>query len=37
MKIERSQLVVGQCLFPVLTQESNENPIAFLEKLKEAL
>ena len=37
MEIEGSLLLVG--LFPVstITQEPNKNPIAFLERLKEAL
>ena len=37
MEIEESLLVVG--LFPIsaIIQEPNENPIAFLERLKEAL
>ena len=37
MEIEGSLLLVG--LFPVSTiiQEPNKNPIAFLERLKEAL
>ena len=30
-------LVVGLCLVSAITQETNENPIAFLETLKEAL
>ena len=37
MEIEGSLLVVGLCLVSAITQESNENPIAFLESLKEAL
>ena len=37
MEIEGSQLVVGLCPISAVTQESNENPIAFLERLKEAL
>ena len=36
-EIEGSLLVVGLCLVSAITQESNENPIAFLESLKEAL
>ena len=30
-------LVVGLCLVSAITEESNKNPIAFLESLKEAL
>ena len=37
MEIEGSLLVVGLCLVSAITQEPNENPIAFLERLKEAL
>ena len=37
MEIEGSLLVVGLCLVSAITQESNKNPIAFLESLKEAL
>ena len=37
MEIEGSLLVVGLCLVSTITQESNKNPIAFLESLKEAL
>ena len=37
MEIEGSLLVVGLCPVSAVTQESNENPIAFLESLKEAL
>ena len=37
MEIEGSLLVVGLCLVSAITQESNKNPIAFLEMLKEAL
>ena len=37
MEIEGSLLLVGLCLVSAITQESNENPIAFLESLKEAL
>ena len=37
MEIEGSLLVVGLWLFLAITQESNENPIAFLESLKKAL
>ena len=36
MEIEGSQLVVGLCPISAVTLESNENPIAFLERLKEA-
>ena len=37
MEIEESLLLVGLCPVSATTQEPNENPIAFLEKLKEAL
>ena len=37
MEIEGSQLVVRLCPVSAVTQEPNENPIAFLERLKEAL
>ena len=37
MEIEGSLLVVGLCLVSAITQESNKNPIAFLESLKESL
>ena len=37
MKIEGSLLAVGLCSVSAITQESNENSIAFLERLKEAL
>ena len=37
METEGSLLVVGLCLVSAITQESNKNPIAFLESLKEAL
>ena len=37
MEIEGSLLLVGLCPFSAVTQEPNENPIAFLELLKEAL
>ena len=37
MEIEGSLLTVGLCLVSAITQEPNENPIAFLERLKEAL
>ena len=37
MEIEGSQLAVGLCPISAVTQESTENPIAFLESLKEAL
>ena len=37
METEGSLLAVGLCSVSALTQESNENPIAFLERLKEAL
>ena len=35
MKIERRLLEVGLCPVSATTQESNKNPIAFLEILKE--
>ena len=31
------ELVVGLCPVSAITQEPNENPITFLERLKEAL
>ena len=37
MDIERSLLVVGLYPISAITQESSENPVAFLESLKEAL
>ena len=37
MEIEGSLLVVGLCPVSTITQESNKNPIALLESLKEAL
>ena len=37
MEIEVSLSAVGLCPVSAITQESNENPIAFLEMLKEAL
>ena len=37
MEIEGSLLLLGLCLVSAITQEPNENPIAFLETLKEAL
>ena len=37
MKIKGSLIVVGLYLVSAITQEPNENPIAFLERLKEAL
>ena len=37
MEIEGSLLVVGLCPVSAITQEPNENPIAFLESLKEAV
>ena len=37
MEIEGSLLLVGLCPVPAITQELNENPTAFLERLKEAL
>ena len=37
METGGSLLVVGLCPVSAITQESSENPIAFLESLKEAL
>ena len=37
MKIAGSLFVLGLCPVSAITQESSENPIAFLESLKEAL
>ena len=37
MEIEGSLLLVGLCPVSAITQEPNENPIAFMERLKEAL
>ena len=37
METEGSLLLVGLCPVSAITQEPNENPIAFLEMLKEAL
>ena len=37
MEVEGSLLVVGLCPVSAITQESNENHIAFLESLKESL
>ena len=37
MEIEGSILHVGLCPVSAITQEPNENPIAFLERLKEAV
>ena len=37
MEIEGSLMVGGLCPVSVITQESNKNLIAFLERLKEAL
>ena len=37
MEIEGSLLVVGLCPVSAVTQDPNKNPIAFLERLKEAL
>ena len=37
MEIEGSLLVVGLCPVSTVIQEPNKNPIAFLERLKEAL
>ena len=36
MEIEQGLLIVGMCLVSAITQEFNENPVAFLESLKEA-
>ena len=36
MEIEGILLLVGLCPVSAITQEFNENPIAFLERLKEA-
>ena len=37
MDIEGNLIVVGLCLVSAITQQSNGNPIALLERLKEAL
>ena len=37
MEIEGSLLLVELCPVSAITQEPNENPIAFLERLKNAL
>ena len=37
MEIEASLLLVGLCPVSAITQEPNENPTTFLERLKEAL
>ena len=37
MKIEGSLLLLGLCWVSAITQESNKNPTAFLERQKEAL
>ena len=37
METEKSLLLVGLCPVSAITQEPNENPIAFLERLKKAL
>ena len=37
MEIKGSLFIIGLCPVSAITQESNENPIAFLESLKEAL
>ena len=37
MEIEGSLLFLGLCLVSAVTQEPNENPSAYLERLKEAL
>ena len=37
METEGSLLLVGLCPVSAITQEPNKNPIAFLERLKEAL
>ena len=34
MEIERVLLVMGLCLVSAITQESSENPTAFLKSLK---
>ena len=36
MEIEGSLLLVGLCPVTAITQEPNENPTYFLERLKEA-
>ena len=36
MEIEGSLLTVGLCSVSAITQEPNENPAVFLERLKEA-
>ena len=36
MEIEGSLLLVGLCPISAITQEPNEKPMAFLERLKEA-
>ena len=37
METEGNLLLVGLCLVSTITQKPNENPIAFLERLKETL
>ena len=37
MEMEGSLLLVGLCPVSAITQQHNKNPIAFLERLKEAL
>ena len=37
METEGSLLLVGLCPISAITQEPSENPITFLERLKEAL
>ena len=37
MEIEGSLLVLGLCPVSAITQEPNENPIAFLERPKEVI
>ena len=37
MEVEGSLLLMGLCPVSAITQEPNENPITFLERLKEAL
>ena len=37
MEIEGGLLVVGLCLVSAVVQEPNENPTAFLERIKETL
>ena len=37
METKESLLLVGLCPVSAITQEPNENPISFLERLKEAV